>query len=75
MINRIFRRGGGQGRGGGRGGQGQGGGRGRGGGNKPGSGPGGNCVCPNCGHKIPHLVGQRCIDLSCPKCGTRMIRE
>ncbi len=59
-----------------RGGRGQaGGGRGRGGGTKPGSGPGGNCVCPKCGHKLAHQVGQRCMDVKCPKCGTKMIRE
>jgi hypothetical protein len=71
MLNRNFRGRGGQG------GRGQGRGGGRGGGNKPGSGPGGNCVCPNpkCGHKEPHVVGQRCIDRTCPKCGTKMIRE
>jgi hypothetical protein len=71
-------KGGGSGQGGGRGwggGAGQGGGRGRGGGNKPGSGPGGNCVCPQCGKKAPHIVGQRCTDRTCPACGTRMIRE
>jgi hypothetical protein len=45
------------------------------GGNKPGSGPIGNCVCPKCGHKEPHIAGQRCIDRPCPKCGTKMIRE
>lgn len=78
MINRIFRGRGGQG-GGGQGGRGQAkagrGGRGMGGGNKSGSGPGGNCVCPSCGHKEPHVAGQRCIDQTCPKCGTRMVRE
>ncbi len=78
MINRIFRGRGGQG-GGSQGGRGQGnagrGGRGMGGGNKSGSGPGGNCVCPSCGHKEPHVAGQRCVDQTCPKCGTRMIRE
>ncbi|MFZ2098375.1 MAG: hypothetical protein WAV05_17220 [Anaerolineales bacterium] len=71
MINRNFRGRGGQG---GQG-RGKGGGRGQGGGNKPGSGPGGNCVCPKCGHKEPHIVGQRCIDRTCPNCGTKMIRE
>ena len=77
MFNRFLRSRFGQGRGAGQGaGQGQGGG-GQGGGNKPGSGPGGNCVCPNpqCGHKEPHVAGQRCIDRICPKCGTKMIRE
>jgi hypothetical protein len=86
MLNRNFRGRDGQGGGGlgrGQGGRGQGGGglrrgqggRGQGGGNKPGSGPAGNCVCPKCGHKEPHVVGQRCIDRTCPKCGTKMIRE
>ena len=51
------------------------GGRGRGGGNKPGSGPGGNCICPKCGHKELHVAGKRCMDQVCPKCGTRMARE
>ena len=73
MFDRLFGRGRGQGGGGGRGGSGAG--RGRGGGTKPGSGPEGNCVCPNCGHKTPHVVGQRCIDMTCPQCGTKMTRE
>jgi len=68
MFNRIF--GGGKGGGGARGQ-----GRGRGGGNKPGSGPAGNCVCPECGHKVTHQVGERCVDLKCPKCGAQLIRE
>ncbi|HHF42132.1 MAG: hypothetical protein DRI99_02195 [Candidatus Aminicenantes bacterium] len=46
-------------------------GRGRGGG----AGPGGNCLCPACGHKIPHPRGTPCSQISCPKCGTPMIRE
>lgn len=67
---------GGQGKGQGRGGgAGQGQGRGHGGGNKRTSGPGGNCLCPKCGHKEPHIAGQRCLDRACPKCGTKMIRE
>lgn len=47
----------------------------RGGGNKPASGPGGFCVCPQCGHKEPHQAGVRCLDQNCPKCGAKMIRE
>lgn len=75
MVDKLFRGRGGSG-GGGRGGRGQGGaGRGQGGGNRPGSGPGGNCVCPSCGHKEAHVVGQRCMDHTCPKCGTRMVKE
>ena len=81
MLERNLRGRGGQGGQGGRGqgagrqGRGGQGGRGQGGGTKPGSGPAGNCVCPSCGHKEPHVVGQRCIDQTCPKCGTRMIRD
>jgi hypothetical protein len=58
----------GAGRGGGQG-------QGRGGGNKAGSGPGGYCICPKCGHRKPHIAGQRCLDTACPKCGTKMTRE
>lgn len=76
MNTRLFRNRFGQGQGQGRGGRGQsqgGGGRGR--GNKPNSGPGGNCICPKCGHKEKHIAGQRCLDQTCPKCGTKMTRE
>lgn len=72
MFDRLFR--GGRGPGGGGRGPG-GGGRGRGGGTNPGSGPGGSCVCPKCGHRQPHVVGQRCLDIACPKCGTRLVKE
>ena len=74
MPGRGSRGGTGQGRG--QGGQGRGqGGRGRGAGTKPGSGPEGDCLCPSCGHRQPHQAGQRCLDLTCPKCGTRLVRE
>jgi hypothetical protein len=65
----------GQGRGWGRRGWGRGANRGQGGGNRPTSGPGGNCVCPKCGHKELHVAGQRCLDRPCPECGTKMVRE
>jgi hypothetical protein len=55
-------------------GQGQGRGPGRMGGPKA-AGPGGDCICPNCGHKVPHKRGQPCYEVNCPKCGTRMTRE
>ena len=61
--------GGGRGRGMGRGGGG------RMGGNRPGSGPSGNCVCPNCGHEVRHQVGVPCYEVECPKCGTKMTKE
>jgi hypothetical protein len=60
-------RGGGAGRGSGRG-------PGRMGGSKA-AGPGGDCVCPNCGHRVSHVVGQPCYQVQCPKCGTQMTRE
>ncbi len=52
-----------------------GGGGGRMGGTRPGAGPGGECVCPNCGETAPHQLGQPCNQVSCPTCGTRMIRK
>jgi len=65
--------GGGPGSGGGIGRGGMGGGRM--GGTRPGAGPGGDCVCPACGAKAPHQRGTPCYNMSCPKCGTRMVRE
>jgi len=62
---------GGGGRGIGRGG----GGMGRMGGNRPGSGPSGECACPNCGTRAPHQRGVPCYDQSCPKCGAKMERS
>lgn len=65
----------------GRGGSGRGSGGGRGQGQGPGrqggiaAGPGGDCVCPACGERVPHVLGQPCTSQTCPKCGTRMIRE
>jgi predicted Fe-Mo cluster-binding NifX family protein len=38
------------------------------------AGPGGQCVCPNCGEKSPHTQGQPCNQMLCPKCGTPMTR-
>jgi len=40
-----------------------------------GTGPGGNCVCPDCGEKIPHKPGTPCTSEKCPKCGSKMLRE
>jgi predicted Fe-Mo cluster-binding NifX family protein len=39
------------------------------------AGPGGYCVCPQCGHKEPHEVGIPCAQKQCPKCGAAMVRE
>jgi len=61
-------------RGGGRGRAPQGGGRGRQGGPYA-AGPGGQCVCPNCGTKVPHQAGVPCFEAKCPKCVAKMIRR
>ncbi len=70
------------GRGMGRGGGGRGGGAGRGGGRGPGrmggpfaAGPGGECICPNCGYREPHTAGVPCYEKKCPNCGTPLVRS
>jgi len=50
-------------------------GRGKMGGTRPSAGPAGECVCPKCKATVPHQAGQPCYQMSCPKCGTRMIRK
>ncbi len=68
----------GQGRGMGRGmgaGMGRGMGRGRGRMGGFGLGPGGYCVCPACGHRVPHQRGVPCYQVKCPNCGQPMVRE
>ena len=55
-------------------GRGQGQGRGRMGGPFA-AGPGGSCVCPSCGYNAPHVVGQPCNAMNCPKCSTKMTRQ
>jgi hypothetical protein len=42
---------------------------------KSGAGPGGTCVCPACGTKVPHAAGEPCTNLYCPACGSQMIRS
>jgi predicted Fe-Mo cluster-binding NifX family protein len=67
----------GGGRGAGRGGGG-GMGRGRGGGQGMRAGFGGapsECVCPSCGYTQPHQPGTPCLNLSCPSCGTKLVRK
>lgn len=62
----------------GRRGTGRGSGRGRGrqaGGGDGRIGPGGFCVCPQCGHKEVHLRGVPCMQVRCPQCGHTMLRE
>ena len=38
-------------------------------------GAGGFCVCPKCGYKEPHKLGEPCYKKKCPKCGTPMTRS
>ena len=54
------------------GGFGRGGGRGLGGGFA--KGPGGYCICPNCGEKEQHRMATPCYNQKCPKCGSSMTR-
>lgn len=37
-------------------------------------GPGGKCLCPNCGHREPHERSVPCYTKKCPNCGTLMTR-
>lgn len=37
-------------------------------------GPGGECICPNCGHRQPHPRGVPCVTIQCSQCGTLMVR-
>jgi hypothetical protein len=38
-------------------------------------GPGGMCVCPECGHRLEHDTGQPCYEITCPQCGAKMTRD
>lgn len=38
-------------------------------------GPGGFCVCPKCGKRIPHKASVGCQEEKCPNCGAKMLRE
>ena len=39
-----------------------------------GLGPGGECICPKCGTKVPHQRGVPCYKQTCPNCGSPMTR-
>ncbi len=52
-----------------------GGGRGRGRMGRFAAGPGGSCICPQCGYTVPHTAGTPCVQQKCPKCGNAMTRE
>ncbi len=62
-------RGAGRGQGSGRHGR-CGGGSGKGGGRRSGV-----CVCPGCGTIVDHVPGVPCSGMSCPQCGSQMVRE
>jgi len=38
------------------------------------AGPGGSCLCPECGARIPHRNGIPCGQVPCPACGRSMVR-
>ncbi|MDI3547390.1 MAG: H+/Na+-translocating ferredoxin:NAD+ oxidoreductase subunit [Halanaerobiales bacterium] len=40
-----------------------------------GFGPGGSCICPNCGREVAHQRGVPCYELKCPACGSPMTRK
>jgi len=40
-----------------------------------GLGPVGFCICPKCGYRKPHVARIPCHEETCPKCGSRLIRE
>ena len=50
-------------------------GHGRMGGDRPGSGPGGNCICPSCGKTIAHQRGLPCNQVVCPDCSAKMTKQ
>jgi len=39
------------------------------------AGPGGACVCPECGERVSHDRATPCYRMTCPECGARMTRE
>ncbi len=39
-----------------------------------GKGPGGQCICPECGYKVEHRVGVPCSTIQCPKCKINLSR-
>jgi len=49
-------------------------GKGRMGGTKAGAGPAGECVCPKCGYKTSHGIGEPCYSKTCPKCKIKLTR-
>ena len=50
-------------------------GRGRMGGTRPDAGPGDECICPTCRATVHHKAGIPCYQITCPACGTSMVRK
>jgi predicted Fe-Mo cluster-binding NifX family protein len=42
---------------------------------EPGGGPGGMCICPQCGKILPHRRGIPCTELLCPSCRHTLVRK
>jgi len=40
-----------------------------------GFGPGGYCICANCGKRIPHQKGTKCTEVKCTVCHHTMVRK
>ena len=40
-----------------------------------GLGPGGECICPSCGHRETHQRAVPCNTKKCPNCGAIMTRK
>jgi predicted DNA-binding protein (UPF0251 family) len=38
------------------------------------AGPSGECICPKCGYRTPHGIGEPCYSKTCPKCGVKLTR-
>jgi len=38
------------------------------------AGSGGYCVCLQCGERVPHQRAMPCNSVTCPKCGSKMVR-
>jgi len=42
---------------------------------KASGGPGGLCICPQCGFEAPHQPGVPCTQVECERCGSPMNRK
>ena len=42
---------------------------------KASGGPGGTCICPQCGLEAPHKPGVPCNEMECGSCGSSMRRK